>query len=152
MELALRSGGKPGTNLALARQGRDVPRLREELDGLDLHCEVDPFRLEQVFRNIFENALAACRGPVRDHGSLCADASSMAGPRCGSSIARQRPGIDAEQRQRIFEPFFTTKTKGTGLGMAIAQRIVEAHGGQIAVGTGVDRGAEILITLPRGEP
>jgi signal transduction histidine kinase len=59
------------------------------------------------------------------------------------------PGLNAEQRQRIFDPFFTTKTKGTGLGMAIAKRIVEAHGGEIAVGEGTARGAEILITLPR---
>jgi hypothetical protein len=60
------------------------------------------------------------------------------------------PGLSAEQRQRIFEPFFTTKTKGTGLGMAIAQRIIEAHGGQITVGTPPDRGAEIQLLLPRG--
>ena len=58
------------------------------------------------------------------------------------------PGLNAEQKQRIFDPFFTTKTKGTGLGMAIAKRIVEAHGGQIAVATDSGRGAEILITLP----
>ena len=58
------------------------------------------------------------------------------------------PGLNPDQRQRIFEPFFTTKTKGTGLGMAIAKRIVEAHGGQIAVGSGVDQGTEILVTLP----
>ena len=60
------------------------------------------------------------------------------------------PGLSSEQRRRIFEPFFTTKTKGTGLGMAIAQRIVEAHGGQIAVGTPPGRGAEIQLLLPRG--
>jgi signal transduction histidine kinase len=59
------------------------------------------------------------------------------------------PGLTAEQRQRIFEPFFTTKTKGPGLGMAIAQRIVEAHGGQIAVGENSGPGAEILLLLPR---
>ena len=56
--------------------------------------------------------------------------------------------MSAEQRQRIFEPFFTTKTKGTGLGMAIAKRIIEAHAGTLAVGTGGERGAEILVTLP----
>jgi two-component system sensor kinase FixL len=59
------------------------------------------------------------------------------------------PGLSAEQKQRIFEPFFTTKTKGTGLGMAIAKRIVEAHRGQISVGGGTTPGAEILLILPR---
>ena len=59
------------------------------------------------------------------------------------------PGLGAEQRKRIFEPFYTTTTKGTGLGMAIAKRIVEAHGGRIAVGPGTGRGAEILLLLPR---
>jgi signal transduction histidine kinase len=59
------------------------------------------------------------------------------------------PGLNPEQRRRIFDPFFTTKTKGTGLGMAIAKRIVEAHGGQITVGSGSGNGAEILIILPR---
>ena len=61
-------------------------------------------------------------------------------------------GMPPEVRQRIFEPFFTTKTKGTGLGMAITKRIVEAHGGQIAVGEGGGPGAEIIVTLPRGLP
>ena len=46
---------------------------------------------------------------------------------------------------------FTTKTKGTGLGMAITKRIIDAHGRQIAIGEG-GPGAEIIITLPRGIP
>ena len=50
------------------------------------------------------------------------------------------PGLAPEARQSVFEPFFTTKTKGTGLGMAIARQIVEAHGGQIGVGRRRPRG------------
>jgi signal transduction histidine kinase len=57
--------------------------------------------------------------------------------------------LTAEQRARIFEPFFTTKTRGTGLGMAIARRLVEAHGGQLELGPARERGAEIVMTLPR---
>ena len=79
---------------------------------------------------------------------LCTRAEIDGQPAIRIAFRDNGPGLIAEQRQRIFEPFFTTKTKGTGLGMAIAKRIVEAHGGQIAVGSGSDRGAEILVTLP----
>ena len=59
-------------------------------------------------------------------------------------------GLDVQQLQRVFEPFFTTKSRGTGLGMAISKRIVEAHGGSIDVRNSASGGAEVLITLPRG--
>jgi PAS domain S-box-containing protein len=138
------------TNLAVRREGRDA-QLCEERAGMDLHCAVDAFRLEQVFRNILDNALAACSGPVVV--TIRCTESSLAGrPALRVSVRDNGPGLGAEQRQRIFEPFFTTKTKGTGLGMAIAKRIVDAHGGHIAVGTGPGSGAEVLITLPRDEP
>jgi two-component system, LuxR family, sensor kinase FixL len=135
------------SNLAMHRQGRDAA-LREEGDGIDLHCIIDQFRLEQVFRNVLENALAACRDPVEVRVT-CSAAFLERKPAICIAVRDNGPGLNLEQRQRIFEPFFTTKTKGTGLGMAIAKRIVEAHGGQIAVGPGEGRGAEILITLPR---
>jgi PAS domain S-box-containing protein len=136
-------------NLRLARQGRETS-LREETDGVDLHCAIDPFRLEQVFRNILENALAACRGPVEI--TIRGTVTELEGRSALRVAVRDNgPGLTPEQRQRIFEPFFTTKTKGTGLGMAIAKRIVEAHGGQIAVGRDSAPGAEILVTLPRAE-
>ncbi len=139
-------------NLALLRQGRDAS-LREENGGADTRCQVDPFRLEQVFRNVLENALAACPDPVRIV-VRCEPAEIDGHPAVRVAVRDNGPGLGPEQRQRIFDPFFTTKTKGTGLGMAIAKRIVEAHGGRIGLGPtpeggGPAAGAEIVITLPR---
>lgn len=134
-------------HLALARQNRDA-RLCLEDSPADLHCLADHLAMEQVFRNILDNSLSACSDPVQIavHWSECRLADQ---PALRISIADNGPGLTAEQRQRIFEPFFTTKTRGTGLGMPIVKRIVEAHGGTIAVGTEDGPGAEIVIILPR---
>jgi signal transduction histidine kinase len=134
-------------HLAVARQERDA-QLQEEDKGVDLTCAIDPFRLDQVFRNILENALAACSDPVRIV-IRCRETNNEGRPAVCISIQDNGPGLNAQQKQRIFDPFFTTKTKGTGLGMAIAKRIVEAHGGHIAVGPALGGGAELLIVLPR---
>ena len=69
-------------------------------------------------------------------------------PRSASPSAITVRDLNQEQREHIFEPFYTTKTKGTGLGMAIAQRIVEAHGGHITAGEDSPSGADIVVTLP----
>lgn len=58
------------------------------------------------------------------------------------------PGLSLEVREKLFEPLFTTKSKGTGLGMPIAKRIIESHGGRI-VAANDQSGAEFIITLPR---
>jgi PAS domain S-box-containing protein len=136
------------TNLEEHRKGREAT-LREECDGLDLQCVGDPFRLEQVFRNIMDNSLAACAGVVTiEIHTLAAEIDGR--PAIRIALRDHGPGLSPEQRQRLFEPFFTTKTRGTGLGMPIAKRIVEAHGGTIAPGEGEGPGAEIVLTLPRG--
>lgn len=135
-------------NLIEQQRGRKASLL-EDCEGVDLYCLVDAFRMEQVFRNILENALAACSDPV-EITMFCSDGQLEGQPALRIAVRDNGPGLNPEQRQRIFEPFFTTKTKGTGLGMAIAQRIIEAHGGRIAVGTSPDRGAEINFLLPRG--
>lgn len=134
-------------NLSVQRQGRQA-NLLAETDNLDLHLPIDPFRLEQVFRNIMENALAACPDPVEIRVE-CAETTWNNSPAVRISIRDNGPGLTSEQRKRIFEPFYTTKTKGTGLGMAIAKRILEAHGGAIDVGPETGNGAEILLILPR---
>jgi hypothetical protein len=132
--------------LADDRAGRNI-HLLEEPHEVDLKVIADGFGIRQVFRNILENAIAACSDPgeVRVR---CRETTLGGAPAVQISFADNGPGLNAEQRQRIFEPFYTTKTRGTGLGMAIAARIVEAHDGQIAVGQ-PEKGAELVVTLPR---
>ncbi len=123
--------------------------LVESIDGADLSCIADAFRLEQVFRNILDNALAAGSSPVAVE--VRAEEVQLQGqPAIRIAIRDDGPGIPPEQRPRVFDPFYTTKARGTGLGMPIARRIIEAHGGRISIGNGDEPGATFLITLPRG--
>lgn len=128
------------------RRGRNV-ELVESIATDNLVVEADRFRLVQVFRNVLENALAACSDPVRIE-IACERASLGAIPAIRVGVRDNGTGLNAEQRRRIFEPFYTTKPTGTGLGMAIAQRIMESHGGTIAVGDSPPPGAQIILTLP----
>ena len=127
-------------------EGR-IAELAENTATAQLTLCGDHFRLVQLFRILFENALAACGDPVRIE-ITCSPTVLAGGKAIRISVRDNGPGLNQEQRERIFEPFYTTKTKGTGLGMAIAQRIVEAHEGKIQVGTCAGHGAEILVTLP----
>jgi two-component system, LuxR family, sensor kinase FixL len=135
--------------LSVQRQGRRAV-LREAAGCDEWEASVDRFRLVQVFRNILENSLAACNDPV-EIDVLCDSAQWRAATAVRIVIRDNGPGLSAEQKQRIFEPFFTTKTRGTGLGMAIAQRWIEAHGGTIDVDPST-AGAAISITLPLSVP
>ena len=118
-------------------------RLHESLKG-DSHCRVDPTKLGQVFRNIFENAVEVSPDP----GVIELCCSPSGANEISIKIIDQGPGLTAEQLARTFEPFFTTKTKGTGLGLAITKRIVQAHQGKISASS--PGGACFEITLPRG--
>jgi two-component system sensor kinase FixL len=133
--------------LLAQRQGRQT-ELREHLLARNLNIEADRFRLVHVFRNLLENSLAACVDPV-PIDITCEEVSLGAAPALRISVRDHGPGLNGEQRRQIFEPFYTTKPTGTGLGMAIAHRIVEAHGGTITVGDQPPPGAEIIIALPR---
>jgi signal transduction histidine kinase len=119
-----------------------------ESNTSDTTCSVDPLAMSQVFRNLLENALAA----AGDQPRVCLRWSDA---RLGQSSALQvslrdnGPGLSREERQRLFEPFFTTKLHGTGLGLAISKKIIESHGGRIAVGESNGNGAELIVTLPR---
>ena len=123
--------------IQLISQAGDIATIRR----------VDRHRFGQVLRNIFENSVSAlppAGGVIRIHYSVETHAGK---PRFRIAIQDNGPGLNAEQRLRIFEPFYTTKSRGTGLGMAIAKRIMEAHEGEIAVGN-LESGTEIVLLLP----
>ena len=126
------------------RPGRGA-KLEEEL-ACEPRYSVDRFAMSQVFRNVFENAVDA--SPIGEPIRIrCWERPSGKSGELVITITDCGPGLTPEQQQRIFEPFFTTKAKGTGLGMAIAFRIVESHGGTITASS--PRGAQIEIALPR---
>jgi hypothetical protein len=137
-------------HLAALRGARDARLEFSNTDGAPI-CRVDRFALEQVFRNILENSLSAGTDPLRItvHFRRC---QFEGRPALETSLADNGPGLAAEARHRIFEPFFTTKARGTGLGMAICTRLVEAHGGRIAVADPDGPGAVIVVTLPCESP
>ncbi|MEY4188054.1 MAG: Sensor protein FixL [Planctomycetota bacterium] len=141
---------KEWENLSGLRRGREIS-LQEELLQGPPRCEVDIHRMEQVFRNILENSLHACgnNGCI----SVSTDNTELEGREAVLvRLNDDGPGMKSEAVQRMFEPFFTTRQKGTGLGMAIVQRLVHAHGGTIVAGNGQSGGAEISLVLPRRQP
>jgi signal transduction histidine kinase len=123
--------------------------LRAEMSHESIKILGDAYRLGQVFRNLFENTLAACEDPVRVTISAqeVVDGSRRF---VRIRVSDNGPGIDERHLSRVFDPFFTTKTKGTGLGLSICRRIVEAHGGTISIEATSGTGAHFTLRLPKG--
>ncbi|QEG22668.1 sensor histidine kinase [Mariniblastus fucicola] len=134
------------SNLQVSHADRKA-ELIEHSTCDDLTCRFDAFRLEQVFRNLFENSLAAGRDPVQVTVT-CANTDIDGKPAISISVRDNGPGMPDEVKARVFDAFHTTKAKGTGLGMAIAKRFIDAHEGSITVVDG-KIGAEFRISLPR---
>ena len=110
--------------------------------------QADPDRLKEVLVNIMVNACEAMKGGgaivIREEETLDASLGQVAVVR----IRDNGPGIEEGLRARIFEPFFTTKEEGSGLGLSIAVRIVEEHGGRLNLESRKGQGAEFSLILP----
>jgi signal transduction histidine kinase len=132
----------------LAVHPQRAAALYEACEGADLCCRADCFRMVQVFRNIFDNSLAACTDPMRVE-VVAEEVVWNGGPALRLVVRDNGPGLGPGPHERLFEPFVTTRPHGSGLGLAIARRLIAAHGGAIAAGNGPGGGAEIAITLPR---
>ena len=120
-----------------------------DTSGIDteLVADVDINMMRRVFLNLLRNAMEA----VGANGRIRVQARPAR--RSHKYAVRLRfedsgPGIDREIRSKIFNPFFTTKDAGTGLGLAIVHRLIDCHGGAIAVTNARDGGAAFTILLP----
>ena len=108
--------------------------------GAPAQWTLDAGRIRQVIVNLVDNAVAA--GPPATASVRARDGKLVI------EVADHGPGIPEEDRERIFEPFFTGKTQGTGLGLAVARRVIEQHGGTIAVHTHPGGGALFRAEIP----
>ena len=113
--------------------------------------EGDDVLLRQAFSNLLRNAIEACAA-ARVAPAVAIRASIEANPpACALAITDNGPGFPAEARERVFHPFFTTKPQGTGLGLALVQKIVVTHNGRIVAAAGP--GGRLTMTFPtRHEP
>jgi PAS domain S-box-containing protein len=105
--------------------------------------ELDPDQMEQVCMNIVLNGAQAMESGGRITIASHADNSQVV-----LSFTDDGAGMSPFQIRRAFEPFFTTKSRGTGLGLCICKRIVEAHGGSIRLDSRPGEGTCVTISLP----
>jgi signal transduction histidine kinase len=120
--------------------------------GIRLHAEIpsdlpllaiDPEKLTQAFINIMKNGMQAMgQGGILRVETKCLKDSVKV------TISDSGSGIPPEQMEKIFNYYYTTKEKGVGLGLPIAHRIIEAHGGQLKIESRVGSGTEVIVTLP----
>jgi two-component system sensor histidine kinase HydH len=110
----------------------------------------DPEKLRRVIENLVSNAIDALEeAHTPDPCVDVACGANLAGDALWVTVRDNGPGIPADAMDEVFQPFFTTKTGGTGLGLALSKKTVDAHGGTIEAGTSPTGGAEISFTLPR---
>jgi two-component system sensor histidine kinase HydH len=113
----------------------------------ELTLNIDPDQTRQVLANLFINSSQALKG----RGQIWVEGERSADGDVRVRVRDDGPGIPAEDRGRVFEALYTTKAKGSGLGLALCRRIMEAQGGGIEIEQRSD-GASFLLTFPAGEP
>ncbi len=148
----------------LRRQAVDVAEIARrvlraaEVAGMQLRADLrvrdgvprvlgDPDQLQRAFTNVVRNA-AEATGPG---GLLRVEVGRDEAGRITVRFEDNGPGIPPEQAARLFQPFHTTKPGGTGLGLALVHRVVEAHGGTLGVDGRPGLGAVFTIALPSAE-
>lgn len=112
--------------------------------------EGDEVLLRQAFSNLCRNALEACRD-ANVAPRISIEGTADHALRVLRIVVKDNgPGIDPAVAPRMFRPFFTTKARGTGLGLALVQKIVVTHNGRVSAASGDQGGARLIVSLPLG--
>ena len=121
--------------------------LDVRIRGGDPTLSVDREQIHIVFLNLLLNAAQATDRPA------AIDVRITAGDgRCEVAVADRGRGVPPALRDRMFEPFFSTKSRGAGLGLSTARRLIEAHGGSLTARPRDGGGTVLTVTLPMGSP
>jgi PAS domain S-box-containing protein len=130
---------------ALVSQDPAARDVRFVVEGSTSVVMADAKLLQIVFLNLLINAAQAVQNEGTVRMSIAANQQG-----CRIAVADTGPGIPSEIRDRVFAPFFTTKSRGTGLGLSTAKRLVDAHDGRISVDCPSGGGTIVTIALPHG--
>lgn len=146
MESMVHRAAEESAGEAAARGGRVV------VSGVFAPVVGDEVLLRQALTNLVRNAIEACAGASVAPDVVIEGRLDPAQRQLRVTVADNGPGVDPSLRERIFRPFFTGKSSGTGLGLALVQKIVVTHNGRIAVGTSDAGGAAFQVCLPLARP
>ena len=108
----------------------------------------DEVLLRQAFSNLLRNAVEACAEAAIKPTVVIESAVDTALGVSHITVDDNGPGIDLSKRDRVFQPFFTSKHNGTGLGLALVQKIIVYHNGRVAAGSSPMGGASLQLSLP----
>ncbi len=133
-----------------AEVGEALPQVKIRFEGTFGEVEGDEGLLRQALLNLARNAAEACASA--EHGGKVLVRGEVArGDEAGSqqiTVFDNGPGIGTTAMPKLFRPFFTTKANGTGLGLAVVQKIIVQHGGQVQARNRPEGGAAFIVTLP----
>lgn len=120
-----------------------LSKLRIDIAGTAASVVGDAELLRIAFQNLLLNAAQAMHGAGTATVRLTSEGQVQR-----IAIVDRGPGLSPEARSNLFRPFFTTKSRGTGLGLPTAKRLVELHGGSIDVDSRTGEGTTVTVTLP----
>ncbi|MFO0869458.1 MAG: ATP-binding protein [Pirellulales bacterium] len=141
----LREPLRRAANLVEGRATRQGVRVVLDLGSGARLCDGDARQLQQVFSNLLINGIEAMPGG----GTLAVRLTDDPDRPCWRiEFTDEGAGIPPDVLPRLFEPFVSLKERGTGLGLAVSRRIVEAHGGELTASNRADGGAAVNVCLP----